>query len=283
MANADWTDKENDIIVADYFDMLVKDIAGIKYNKAEHNRNLQRLLPGRGRGAIEFKHQNVSAVLLGLGQPWIDGYKPASQFQLSLVDAVIRYLDLNRDWVSRAHLFDKKRAGKFAVRDAGNLWIGPAPTFSNQPPPIDAERMATIATKYDVAGRDAANRQLGETGEKFVLEYERTNLRRHGRDDLAHKIIWTSKEIGDGAGYDIRSYEPDGRDRLIEVKTTNGWERTPFHISRNEISVADEYRQSWVLLRLWNFARTPKAFEIRPPLEQHVMLTPTSFLASFGN
>ncbi len=29
---------------------------------------------------------------------------------------------------------------------------------------------------------------------------------------------------------------------LIEVKTTNGWERTPFHISRNELAVADENR-----------------------------------------
>jgi hypothetical protein len=46
-----------------------------------------------------------------------------------------------------------------------------------------------------------------------------------------------SEEDGDGAGYDIASFAPDGRPRLIEVKTTNGWERTPFHISRNELAV----------------------------------------------
>ena len=85
---------------------------------------------------------------------------------------------------------------------------------------------------------------------------------------------------GNGAGYDIRSFEPDGKDRLIEVKTTNGWERTPFHISRNEIAVAEEHRDHWCLVRLWDFAREPKAFEIRPPLDAHVILTPTSFLAS---
>lgn len=90
-----------------------------------------------------------------------------------------------------------------------------------------------------------------------------------------------SEEDGDGLGYDILSFEPDGRERLIEVKTTNGWERTPFHLSRNECAVAEERRDDWHLLRLWNFAREPQAFAIRPPLERHLSLTPTSYLASF--
>ena len=37
----------------------------------------------------------------------------------------------------------------------------------------------------------------------------------------------------------------------------------------------------WCLLRLWNFSRAPKAFELRPPLDRHVELTPTSFQAGF--
>jgi len=64
------------------------------------------------------------------------------------------------------------------------------------------------------------------------------------------------------------------------VKTTNGWERTPFHVSANELAVSDERRSDWTLLRLWNFSREPKAFELYPPLETHVALTPTSFLAA---
>lgn len=84
---------------------------------------------------------------------------------------------------------------------------------------------------------------------------------------------------GDGAGYDILSFDTDGRDRLIEVKTTNGWERTPFHITRSELAVAEERRRDWRLVRLWNFAREPKAFELRPPLEAHVSLVASSFQA----
>jgi hypothetical protein len=59
MATGDWQDGENDAIVADYFAM---ELAGRPFNKAEHNRTLQGLI-GRGRGSIEYKHQNISAVL----------------------------------------------------------------------------------------------------------------------------------------------------------------------------------------------------------------------------
>jgi len=77
------------------------------------------------------------------------------------------------------------------------------------------------------------------------------------------------------------SFTPDGAPRLIEVKTTNGWDRTPFYLSRNELEVADNNPKHWCLFRLYNFARKPKAFELRPPLARHVALTATSFQADF--
>ena len=100
--------------------------------------------------------------------------------------------------------------------------------------------MLHIARKFDVAGRDERNRALGRAGEERVLAHERAALRTAGRDDLARKVRWVSEEDGDGAGYYIASFGPDGRERLIEVKTTNGWERTPFHITRNELAVAEQ-------------------------------------------
>ena len=66
MSNGPWTDEENDLIVADYFAMLADDIAGHRYNKAEHRRALMPLLKDRSEGSVEFKHQNISAVLKGL-------------------------------------------------------------------------------------------------------------------------------------------------------------------------------------------------------------------------
>ena len=109
----------------------------------------------------------------------------------------------------------------------------------------------------------------------------RTRFAGVGRADLARRVRWVSDEDGDGAGYDIESYSAEGRPRLIEVKTTNGWERTPFCITRNEIAVADNRSTEWCLLRLWNFIREPRAFELHPPLNAHVALIATSFEARF--
>jgi len=252
-------------------------MAGRPYNKARHRRNLMPLLRSRTEGSIEFKHQNISAVLKGLGEGWIPGYKPAFNFQMTLVDAVARWLAWNPAWLGRM----PGTRPATGLREAALIWIGPSPTLSNQPPPQELEQMLHVARKFDVAGRDERNRALGRAGEECVVAHERSALNVAGRDDLARKVRWVSEEDGDGAGYDIASFTPDGRERLIEVKTTNGWERTPFYISRNELAVAEERRSDWCLFRLWNFSREPKAFELHPPLDAHVALTATAFQASF--
>jgi hypothetical protein len=280
MASGDWTDQQNDAIVANYFAMLAEDEAGRPYSKAEHNRRLQEAI-GRPRGSIEYKHQNISAVLKGLGEDWIPGYKPAFNFQGSLVDAVARWLATHPTWLSPETRLSLAGGSSSRVQETPALWIGPPPTLGNAPPPDELEQMQHIARRFDVAERDARNRALGRAGEERIVRHERSSLAAGGRDDLAARVRWVSEQDGDGAGYDIASFEIDGRPRLIEVKATNGWERTPFHISRNELAVADERRRDWCLVRLWNFARNPRAFELRPPLDAHVSLMPTSFQASF--
>ena len=270
-----WDEAENDLIVADYFAMLQHEYEGRLYSKADHNRRRQQRI-GRSKGAIEYKHQNISAVLKGLGEVWLAGYLPAFNIQQSLFDAVLRWLNANPAWLERQSA---------ALAPAGlqeeQLWVGPPPTQRNEPPPQELEQTLRLANQGAVAERDARNRVLGRAGEERVLAHERAVLLREGRRDLADQIRWISEEAGDGAGYDIESFEPDGRPRLIEVKTTNGWDRTPFYISRNELRVSEEQRETWRLFRLWDFSRLPKAFELRPPLEAHVSLVAVAYQASF--
>jgi hypothetical protein len=277
MVTGPWSDNENDLIVADYFAMLADDVTGSPYSKAAHRRALAPLLQNRSQRSIEFKHQNISAVLKGLGEEWISGYKPAFNFQATLVDAVQRWLEHNPAWLHRPH--NRRRSA--GLHEPAQLWIGPPPTLSNQPPPNELEQLLHIARKFDVAGRDERNRALGKAGEERVLEHERSVLADTGHHHLVRRIRWVSQEDGDGAGYDIASFDSDGRPRLIEVKTTNGWERTPFHITRNELALAEERSAEWCLVRLWNFSRESRAFELRPPLGAHVALTATSFEARF--
>ena len=276
MSQGPWTDAENDLIVAEYFAMLKNDIAGNSYNKANHNRTLQTRI-SRSRGSIEYKHQNISAVLKALGESWIPGYRPAFNFQMVLVDSVLRWFDKNSGWADRTPIFQNASE----IRAVKELWVGPPPTLNNQPPPEELDQMLSVARKFDVAGRDERNRALGRAGEERVLAHEKAVLSGSGQNHLSEKVRWVSEEDGDGAGYDISSFEIDGKPKLIEVKTTNGWDRTPFHISRNELAVSKARRAEWRLVRLWDFSRKPKAFELFPPLESHVSLTPTSFQARF--
>ena len=63
--------------------------------------------------------------------------------------------------------------------------------------------------RVDFVARDSANRDLGRRGEEFVLEFEHKRLHEVGRRDLLPRIEWTSRDRGDGAGYDIRSFDAD--------------------------------------------------------------------------
>ncbi|MFN7265007.1 MAG: DUF3883 domain-containing protein, partial [Phenylobacterium sp.] len=213
----DWSDAENDRIVACYLDMLTEDLAGRPYNKAAYNRALQEQLPSRSRGAIEWKHQNISAILREMSEDWIPGYKPAVDFQESLIDAVIRN-------PKRGTIYSQGQALPTAARAGPSLFLSPPPLPLNRNVLPEKQRKA-FALRFEPAEADARNRELGRAGEAMVLDFERHLLRRSGRRDLADQVRWTSEEDGDGAGYDISSFTPEGRPRLVEVKTTNGWER----------------------------------------------------------
>jgi len=278
-----WSDEENDTVVADYFSMLADDLAGRQYVKASHNRRLQPLI-NRSRGSIDYKYQNISAVLQAAGEAWISGYKPAFNYQMSLEDAVKRWLSRNPDWLQRLPAWYAGAAAGLMIREEPAclaLQYEAAPDQSHDLPKEIMAQVDAIARKFDVAARDERNRRLGIAGEEHVLRLERTLLRQAGRDDLARKVRWVSREDGDGAGYDIASFDQYGTSRLIEVKTTNGWARTPFHISCNELNVAEACRSEWKLVRVWNFSRAPRAFEMHPPLDANVVLSPTNFRASF--
>src|SRR5262245_62172673 len=96
VAGTDWSREELDLIIADYFAMLREEQVGQGYSKAGHRRALMAHLQ-RSEGSIEFKHQNISAVLMELGLPRISGYKPARNYQGAIFAAIDDYLAANPD------------------------------------------------------------------------------------------------------------------------------------------------------------------------------------------
>lgn len=273
-AGTDWTDEELDLIVADYFAMLTDELAGRPYVKAQHRAALVQLI-GRSQGSVEFKHQNISAVLEELGLPWIIGYKPARNFQNALFGAIERHLSGNRD-----DLYRQAPAKVLHVAEPQAVFV-PMPGTA-EVPQTRPQGLERLARKFDPVERDFRNRALGKSGEEFVFDLECQRLMQAERPDLAKRVRWVSVEDGDGLGYDIRSYEPTGAEKLIEVKTTNGAARTPFFLTRTEYEVAEERKADWNLYRVHRFAQTPQIFTVKPPLQESLKLDPESWRASIA-
>jgi Domain of unknown function (DUF3883) len=267
-----WSDDELDVIVDDYFSMLRAELFRQPYVKSHHSAVLMEQI-GRTHRSVEFKHQNISAVLEEMGRPWILGYKPKRNYQASIFGAIDRYLSSNEDVVY--HQLPPK---VLAAADEAVTFVTPPKLEVHSDRPWQLER---LIRKFDPVERDLRNRTLGRAGEEFVLEIERKRLQRYQRPDLFKKIRWVSAE-DDGAGYDILSFDPDGRERLIEVKTTNGAARTPFFLSENERQKAGASAESWRLYRVHLFAQNPRIFEIAPPLKEVLHLRPDTWRASFS-
>lgn len=266
----DWNDEELDLIVADYFSMLRLELVGEAFNKAQHWRSLiQRT--GRTKGSVERKHQNISAVLLELEIPTIAGYKPLPNYQGSILDAVDRFLVRNPQSLTLQPVAK-------GISEAATLFVEPPPAI--EPAQHTHEGLERLVRKFDPAERDSKNRVLGHAGEAMVLEHERRNLTSLGRRDLAERVRWIS-EVDDSAGYDIHSFDRHGRDRYLEVKTTNGRQRTPFYLTRNEFAVSNEKPNLYRICRLYDFSRQPRMFELAPPLTKLVNLDTKIYEASF--
>lgn len=274
----DWSREENEATVADYFDMLTQELAGIPFNKAEHNRKLQRLLDGRSRESIEFKHPNISAVLLDLGCQFLSGYKPRHNYQWSLREVVESRLEGDMD-LRRRLATDADRS--VTPPPTGDLLAiqqkPPAPTAATGHIAEGPERRTPTFPNY--LEREARNRDLGLQGELLALEFERARLRKLGREDLVAKIEHVAVTRGDGDGFDILSFEETGRERFVEVKTTKYGQYTPFFVTRNELRVSQWATERYHLYRLFAFGTGPGLYTLRGNLAENCTLTPTTYLA----
>ena len=267
-----WQDDELDAIVADYFSMLRAELSGKAYVKSRHSAALMAKID-RTHRSVEFKHQNISAVLDELGMPWIPGYKPKLNFQNAIFDAIDRYL------TEHPGILEPVPTSQPASPLPAEVFVAPpVPKATSDKIP---ERLQRLVRKFDPVERDHFNRSLGKAGEAFVVDLEKHRLKQGNRADLAGKVRWTAAEDGDGAGYDISSFNLEGKPRLIEVKTTNGSARTPFFITRNEFSVAREIPTQWQIYRVHLFASGPRVFTIAPPLEDNLRLSTETWRATF--
>ena len=257
----DWSQQEVEIIVEDYLAMLEMELRDQEFNKAERNRDLRVLLPKRNRGSVEFKHQNISAVLLEMGYPYVQGYKPRRNYQHLLSETVERAVYSKPDLAKTLSKYVERPAHTPTnIDDLLSILVDPpsharrreaVEEISFEPKTIPRRNYLEIETR---------NQSLGRAGEELVLKFEHERLWRAGHKTLAERVEHVSASKGDGLGFDILSFEPDGQERLVEVKTTRFGAMTPFFASANEVKVSENRSAEYHVYRLFSFERNPRLF-----------------------
>ena len=155
--------------------------------------------------------------------------------------------------------------------------------FESNPPEISNKPKVTkktiIGRKIDFIEKARKDQKTGILGEILVVSYEKDYLKKHNRDDLAEKVRWVSKEA-DGYGYDVLSYDLDGNEKYIEVKTTKLDKNQPFDISANELRTSYELKNQYWIYRVYSIENKPPMFyKIQGIVSDHFDLEPASFKA----
>lgn len=147
----------------------------------------------------------------------------------------------------------------------------------------DAEKKQTSpkinSKEIDYLQREITNRSLGFSGELAVIFYEISKLKKLG---IKKTVKHISKELGNLEGYDILSYDENGKEMFIEVKTTRLPNSHAFFITRNELEFSKNNNGKYFLYRLFDF--NPKTLEgkfyvLKGNVEFNSILTPVIYEA----
>lgn len=128
------------------------------------------------------------------------------------------------------------------------------------PTKINSAEIEVVETEIDFTPRtvnyiqnNIENKRIGDLGELWAINFEKKKLLKADKLKLAEKVKHVAKDKGDGLGYDILSFDIDGKEIYIEVKTTKGNANSTFFITRNELERSKTERQSFYLYRVFNY------------------------------
>jgi hypothetical protein len=271
--------QEVEATVADYLQMLAAELAGVPYNKATHRKQLVQRLDERSEPAVEFKHANISAALIELGFPFINGYKPRWNYQGLLLEEVSRQLSRSPRLLEIAAANAEQPMVVPEVDDILAV-LTDRPAGSGNASRIAEPAFTSLPFATNFLEREARNRSLGTAGELFVVNFERARLIHAGKESLAGRIEHTARVRGDGEGFDVLSFESSGVERLIEVKTTKYGMDTPFFLSRNEVDVSAVRADTYHLYRLFEFGSSPGLFILQGQLSKTCLLSASAYRAT---
>lgn len=135
--------------------------------------------------------------------------------------------------------------------------------------PIDAkERKDRIRSKdgIDYSEQQKRNQETGDIGEKLVLANEIDKARKWGlSEDCVSQIRRVSLE-SDDYGFDILSFDQNGKEHYIEVKTTKASSNSlSFVLTQNELDHARKYGSAYSIVMVFDVAQNPRIWDMGNP------------------
>jgi len=156
--------------------------------------------------------------------------------------------------------------------------------------PTTVKRKKKVSKKTPVKGVDYERKhrnlkKIGDIGELLTIKIEKERLIAEGRSDLAKLVEQVSITIGDGLGYDVKSFEKSGSkyiEKYIEVKSTTGGKNKPFDITSTEVEASDELANQYYIYRFYGISGKGESFkyyEVKGSVSDHFSLEPTAYKA----
>lgn len=127
--------------------------------------------------------------------------------------------------------------------------------------------------------------RIGELGEQYVLKYEIEHLREIDKPGLASKVKQVSTEDV-SAGYDVLSYDNNGSEKYIEVKTSKA-KYANFEWTANELAMAKYYSSAYWIYRVYEIeSESPTLLKLCNPAklvdEGKLLLIPKAYNVTLG-
>ncbi|WP_192562090.1 P-loop NTPase fold protein [Pseudomonas gozinkensis] len=224
-SNSDWNDSEIDAAVDAYISMLSREQTGQKFVKTEENRILREgALIGRTKGSVEFRMQNISAVLEELGLPRINGYKPAKNVGNHIRDRILARLTEKNLIPQSSKPSDYSRETLFHSDDPWAVGLEDKIGVVDE-----AKAMATLAIRTE--DPPLAIGVLGDwgTGKSFFMRLVYQQIQRDSKDTVLIKFnawhfvdtnLWASlvDHIFTELDQWVRKNEIEGESRLSSQK-----------------------------------------------------------------
>lgn len=113
------------------------------------------------------------------------------------------------------------------------------------------------ARKIDYERINKERKLIGNAGEELVYKDQIEFVKKHAPENLK-SVRHVSKLDGDGAGYDICSFNEDKKLVYIEVKSTTGKKETPFYMSSSEYAFFELHKDNYIIARVYEFDTNTK-------------------------